>query len=304
MSRAFATLEGIGLSSDPDYAILKECFPYLAKRLLSDDSPRARGALRTLLYGADGELNLDKLKEVAGGFETFTAATTSVASSRGEGDEGRSAAVEQLAAVLLSADGNFVQELLLREAAVALDVGVRDQIASALRRAPPLVRPPPLPAPLAQLTRPLTLPLEVAAAAAELQQPDARDVRRLENLRILADLASGASARPGGGGGGGGGGGDSVASLARAAADNREALARIGVRFGGALAQTQAERLRQRGGGAGDAELSELASTIAAAGAERLEEVASAIGSLDDNLAAGAAAGRDDATPLLPPGGS
>ena len=106
------------------------------------------------------------------------------------------------------------------------------------------------------------------------------------------------------GGGGGGGGGDSVASLARAAADNREALARIGVRFGGALAQTQAERLRQRGGGAGDAELSELASTIAAAGAERLEEVASAIGSLDDNLAAGAAAGRDDATPLLPPGGS
>ncbi|EOD32133.1 hypothetical protein EMIHUDRAFT_63514, partial [Emiliania huxleyi CCMP1516] len=51
MSRAFSTLEGIGLSSDSNYAILKECFPYLAKRLLSDDSPRARGALRTLLYG-------------------------------------------------------------------------------------------------------------------------------------------------------------------------------------------------------------------------------------------------------------
>ena len=47
MSRAFATLEGIGLSSDGNYSILKECFPYLAKRLLSDDSPRARGALRT-----------------------------------------------------------------------------------------------------------------------------------------------------------------------------------------------------------------------------------------------------------------
>jgi len=25
MSRAFATLEGIGLSSDPNYAILQEC---------------------------------------------------------------------------------------------------------------------------------------------------------------------------------------------------------------------------------------------------------------------------------------
>ena len=78
MSRAFATLEGIGLSSDADYAILKECFPYLAKRLLSDDSERARGALRTLLYGADGaELNLAKLEDVAQGLESYTVSTSS-----------------------------------------------------------------------------------------------------------------------------------------------------------------------------------------------------------------------------------
>ena len=70
MSRAFATLEGIGLSSDPNYAILQECFPYLAKRLLSDDSPRARGALRTLLYGQGDELNLDQLKKVTQGLES------------------------------------------------------------------------------------------------------------------------------------------------------------------------------------------------------------------------------------------
>ena len=47
-SRAFATFEGIRLSSDDNYSILKECFPYLAKRLLSDDSPHAREALRTI----------------------------------------------------------------------------------------------------------------------------------------------------------------------------------------------------------------------------------------------------------------
>ena len=35
MSRAFSTLEGIGLASDEDYAILAECYPYLAKRLFS-----------------------------------------------------------------------------------------------------------------------------------------------------------------------------------------------------------------------------------------------------------------------------
>jgi uncharacterized membrane protein len=50
VSRAFSTLEGIGLSIDEDYAILQECYPYLAKRLLTDNSPRARTALLSMLY--------------------------------------------------------------------------------------------------------------------------------------------------------------------------------------------------------------------------------------------------------------
>ena len=33
ITRAFTTLEGIGLSVDKNYAILNECYPYLAKRL-------------------------------------------------------------------------------------------------------------------------------------------------------------------------------------------------------------------------------------------------------------------------------
>merc|ERR1719230_2455440 len=51
VSRAFSTLEGIGLSINEDYAILQECYPYLARRLLTDNSPRARAALRAMLYG-------------------------------------------------------------------------------------------------------------------------------------------------------------------------------------------------------------------------------------------------------------
>ena len=52
MVRAFSTLEGIGLSLDPSYAIVQECYPYLARRLFTDDSPRAKAALRSLLYSA------------------------------------------------------------------------------------------------------------------------------------------------------------------------------------------------------------------------------------------------------------
>merc|ERR1711884_331187 len=83
MSRAFATLEGIGLSSNENYSILKECYPYLAKRLLTDDSPRARQALRTLLYGKNGkELDLTKLQELLDALESYTTSTSSVESGK------------------------------------------------------------------------------------------------------------------------------------------------------------------------------------------------------------------------------
>ena len=35
VARAFSTLEGIGLSIDEDYAIVQECYPYLAGRLFT-----------------------------------------------------------------------------------------------------------------------------------------------------------------------------------------------------------------------------------------------------------------------------
>ena len=52
------------------------------------------------------------------GFESYTASTSSVESSRG-GDS--SLAIEQLANIVLSEDGNYVQDLLSNETAVAID---------------------------------------------------------------------------------------------------------------------------------------------------------------------------------------
>jgi len=284
MSRAFATLEGIGLSSNPNYAIISECFPYLAKRLLSDDSPRARGALRMLLYGTGDELNLAKLQEITAGFESYTASTSSVESSRRVNDEGRNAAAKQLASVVLSEESNYVQSLLLREAAVALDATLRDSVASSIAPlrsvASPLPTPPKM---LASLFSPLTLPFELMQATLELQDIDARDTKRLQNIRILTDLAS--RAGEGISEGPGSFRGSEIGSLAREAAVRSTALARIGVRFSGALAATQAERLRQRGANKGSKQ-SSLAGQLAAAGAETLEGVANIIDSLDQNIAA------------------
>ena len=55
VARAFSTLEGIGLSANDDYSIVSEAFPYLSQRLLTDDSPRAKAALRSMVYGTSEE---------------------------------------------------------------------------------------------------------------------------------------------------------------------------------------------------------------------------------------------------------
>merc|ERR1719230_2214364 len=141
VSRAFSTLEGIGLSINEDYAILQECYPYLARRLLTDNSPRARAALRAMLYGpgesggaepsgttmtvasgqqipvlppkmeqvagshnsgGGGFLSPDKLVEMTDGFTSYTAATADADTTKGLQEAG-TAFVELL---LASAEEN------------------------------------------------------------------------------------------------------------------------------------------------------------------------------------------------------
>mmetsp|Transcript_27402 Transcript_27402/g.58185 ORF Transcript_27402/g.58185 Transcript_27402/m.58185 type:complete len:813 (+) Transcript_27402:107-2545(+) len=285
MSRAFSTLEGIGLSSDPNYSILQECYPYLAKRLLSDDSPRARGALRMLLYGKGDELDLGKVRELSDGLESYSSSTTSVQSGRGRSQEGRNAAVEQLADVLLSEEGNYVQELLLRESAAALDATVRDAILTTLE---PL-RNPPFPVPSLGL---FTLPLEVAKASLELQTIDDIDRKKLENVKILTSAlgkSRGSSASTRKSRSGLTDGSVDVGRLLQEVNKRQRALSRIGVRFAGSLAHIQARRLRARTSTT-VSDLEErrasevIAERLAGLGADTLDELAGAISSLDKDL--------------------
>jgi predicted unusual protein kinase regulating ubiquinone biosynthesis (AarF/ABC1/UbiB family) len=62
-SRAFMTLEGISLQSDPNFSLIKNCFPYIAKRLLADEDPRAKRALQNMIYGATNTVDPKRLTE-------------------------------------------------------------------------------------------------------------------------------------------------------------------------------------------------------------------------------------------------
>ena len=49
---------------NPEFAIIYEAFPYLSKRLLTDDAPRLRAALRYMVYGKGNTFDVDRLIEL------------------------------------------------------------------------------------------------------------------------------------------------------------------------------------------------------------------------------------------------
>ncbi|KAL7542745.1 hypothetical protein ACHAXR_012087 [Thalassiosira sp. AJA248-18] len=161
VARAFSTLEGIGLSIDEDYAIVQECYPYLAGRLFTDKSPRAKAALRAMLglsedsydamvHSADdtspglaavkagvnggaasekaNSLSPKKLLELTDNFSSYTAATATV----DRDGAGRSAAAKEFAKLLLDKEGSPLQEILVEEAAKLGDAATRSLLRQAL----------------------------------------------------------------------------------------------------------------------------------------------------------------------------
>ncbi len=71
--RAISVLEGIALVGDPGFAIVDEAYPFVARRLLTSDSPRLREALRYMVYGKEGRFNAERLIDllVRGFFQPY-----------------------------------------------------------------------------------------------------------------------------------------------------------------------------------------------------------------------------------------
>eukprot|EP00579_Thalassiosira_antarctica_P012386 CAMPEP_0201913594 /NCGR_PEP_ID=MMETSP0903-20130614/3998_1 /ASSEMBLY_ACC=CAM_ASM_000552 /TAXON_ID=420261 /ORGANISM="Thalassiosira antarctica, Strain CCMP982" /LENGTH=807 /DNA_ID=CAMNT_0048448827 /DNA_START=149 /DNA_END=2572 /DNA_ORIENTATION=+ len=71
--RAIGVLEGIALVGNPEFAIIDEAYPYIARRLMTDDHPRLKAALRYMVYGRDGSFDAEKLIDLLQALEKFTA---------------------------------------------------------------------------------------------------------------------------------------------------------------------------------------------------------------------------------------
>ena len=71
--RAISVLEGIALVGNPNFAIIDEAYPYIARRLMTDRSPRLRAALRYMIYGRDGVFDAENAIDLLQALEKFTA---------------------------------------------------------------------------------------------------------------------------------------------------------------------------------------------------------------------------------------
>jgi aarF domain-containing kinase len=150
------------LSIDDNYAIVQECYPYLARRLFTDRSPRAKKALRAMLGLSEeaneedmmiasspssalavvqagaaqgkapnrspGALSPGKLVEMSEGFASYTAATTAV----DKDGAGQLAAATEFSKLFFDPKGSTLQDILVDETARFGDAATRAALRASL----------------------------------------------------------------------------------------------------------------------------------------------------------------------------
>jgi hypothetical protein len=194
LSRAFSTLEGIGLSIDEDYSILQECYPYLARRLFADSSPRAKESLRTMLFSRSSNVSPAKLMEMSQGFSSYTSSITNT-----EEVAGMREAEEALIDLVLSEEGNALQEILIEEATRVTDAILREGLDISLQsvggkmlslavKLPFITAQTLLPPSLLRLAAPLQLPYILGKGAVKFSRKSEEDEVILGSLRALAKI--------------------------------------------------------------------------------------------------------------------
>ncbi|KXZ44555.1 hypothetical protein GPECTOR_65g173 [Gonium pectorale] len=220
--RAFCVIEGIALKTDENYAIVQECLPYLSRRLLTDNNPRMRAALRQLLYGKKNRIDVERLSKLISAFGSFTtnSATAQAAGPtfgeaaerayaervKGQGHGGDDGpvvneATREVLKVVFAKDGSYAQELIVEEMVAAVDAMSREALGEALRLvlssagAVTTLRSVEALGPLRSMLMPLPLPLEVLSAMAPSVALTAEDRQALAMVRTLLDLLQPSMAR-------------------------------------------------------------------------------------------------------------
>ncbi|KAG6673812.1 hypothetical protein I3842_15G010400 [Carya illinoinensis] len=116
--RSLAVLEGIAISFDPDYKVLGSTYPWIARKVLTDSSPKLKASLQTLLY-KDGVFRIDRLESLL--TESLRAKTEKALVRKQAEETDSRVVIKQVLSFTLTEKGSFVRDMLLQEIAKGLD---------------------------------------------------------------------------------------------------------------------------------------------------------------------------------------
>ncbi|KAG5525381.1 hypothetical protein RHGRI_031895 [Rhododendron griersonianum] len=125
-----AVLEGIAISIDPNYKVLGSTYPWIARKVLTDNSPKLKASLQALLY-EDGLFRIDRLESLL--TESLRARTEKTSVKKNMEDKDSRIVVKEILSFTLTEKGEFVREILLQEFAKGLDalgIATMDSISS------------------------------------------------------------------------------------------------------------------------------------------------------------------------------
>lgn len=105
--RSLVTMEGIAIGIDPNFKVLSSAYPYVAKRLLTDQAPELRSSLRDLLF-KDGNFRWNRLENL-------------LRNARDSSDYDFNAAMGQALDFLFSERGEFIRDRIADEVVKAID---------------------------------------------------------------------------------------------------------------------------------------------------------------------------------------
>jgi len=208
LARAVVTLEGVALTGDPNYGLVIEAYPFVARKLLSEGRPELQRALQQVLYtGGDtqGAVTPTRLAALINSAAGVVAKQDGAVFVDLDAVPEEGITLKESAVFLLSPKAESLRNLLTDEAITAADLLLRQ----ALRKNIPAIvaafpRPPPLPFVGSLLPEPMTLrgpflvpgvgggaPRPVLASPQELIDAVAPKLSREEELYAisLTDLA-------------------------------------------------------------------------------------------------------------------
>jgi aarF domain-containing kinase len=137
--RAISILEGIALVGNPKFAIIDEAFPYIARRMLTDPTPRLQESLRYMIYGQSGSeaLDADRVVELLDAFEKFQTVQDAY---MGDGNSDNDA-VRGALQFAFSPDGRLLRNFLVEEVVNSVDIVLRDAVHRSAEAQPSLPTP-------------------------------------------------------------------------------------------------------------------------------------------------------------------